>query len=572
MRIYAFLLSVILLASCNDSRTAGEMELEKLYTLLDFEIANSAEYENEKNERIIELKREYELSTDEFHRTELINELIFEFNDYNADSALYYIGYNLSRPAVMAIPVEYTRLLIKRADVYAHAGLFYDALVTMQSIPRDSLTAALLEEYYSTYCALYQYLGEYTNEHETALAYEKQRAAYADSLNRVVEPETFNHLVFVLTAIVRPEESGRLIDIVSEHLKKYPSGTRDDYKRYLVLSAISDVRGAVKENMSFRAVATVMFEDGDVVRANRYLKKSIADANFYSAMMRNVQSSKMLTVIDEAYTTVQSKLTRRLQMMVGVSSILSVILLITIFLILKQIKSLRRAKDKVCLVNEELSDTSARLRETNIELKKKNDVLNALSEALKTANSVLEDKNRELSRMSEQLKSANTELVARNSELREFNRTKEQYVSLFMEYCASAISKLQHYQQSLRNLTMHGSSRTVLLKKLESTEMADQLLKNFYVKFDEAILSIYPSFVEKFNALLNPDEQIVLKSNELLNTELRLFALVRIGIDDSAKIADFLRCSTSTVYTYRSKMKKRAINPEAFESEVRNIG
>lgn len=591
MRIYAFLLSVILLASCNDSRTAGEMELEKLYTLLDFEIANSAEYENEKNERIIELKREYELSTDEFHRTELINELIFEFNDYNADSALYYIGYNLSRPAVMAIPVEYTRLLIKRADVYAHAGLFYDALVTMQSIPRDSLTAALLEEYYSTYCALYQYLGEYTNEHETALAYEKQRAAYADSLNRVVEPETFNHLVFVLTAIVRPEESGRLIDIVSEHLKKYPSGTReysilastlayiyktagftDDYKRYLVLSAISDVRGAVKENMSFRAVATVMFEDGDVVRANRYLKKSIADANFYSAMMRNVQSSKMLTVIDEAYTTVQSKLTRRLQMMVGVSSILSVILLITIFLIFKQIKSLRRAKDKVCLVNEELSDTSARLRETNIELKKKNDVLNALSEALKTANSVLEDKNCELSRMSEQLKSANTELVARNSELREFNRTKEQYVSLFMEYCASAISKLQHYQQSLRNLTMHGSSRTVLLKKLESTEMADQLLKNFYVKFDEAILSIYPSFVEKFNALLNPDEQIVLKSNELLNTELRLFALVRIGIDDSAKIADFLRCSTSTVYTYRSKMKKRAINPEAFESEVRNIG
>ena len=97
------------------------------------------------------------------------------------------------------------------------------------------------------------------------------------------------------------------------------------------------------------------------------------------------------------------------------------------------------------------------------------------------------------------------------------------------------------------------------------------MLKNFYGRFDEAILSIYPDFVDKFNGLLNPESQVVLKSGELLNTELRLFALIRIGIDDSAKIADFLRCSISTVYTYRSKMRKRAINPDTFEENVKNI-
>ncbi|MDE6824263.1 MAG: hypothetical protein K2J27_06010 [Duncaniella sp.] len=590
MRTPIFLLFILLLVSCSRSGNDRAAELQELYVLLDTEIANSNKYEKEKNDRIIAYKREYDLSTDKFQRTALINKLIEEFNAYNADSALHYISYNLQRPAVIATPGEQTRLLIKRADVYAHAGLFSDALNTMQSIPRDSLTPALLESYYATYCALYQYLSEYTTDHEPALIYEKQRSAYADSLSRVIDTGSFNHLVFVMTEMARNGESEKAIEALSRQLEDYPSGTReysilastlayiyktagfpDDYKRYLALSAISDVRGAVKENMSFREVATVMFEDGDVDRANRYLKKSIADANFYSALMRNAQSSKMLPVIDEAYAAVQNDLTDRLRTMVWVSSILSVILLVTIFLILKQFRSLHKAKDKVSLANEELRRMSERLREANNELKEKNDDLSAMSEELRQTNAALEGKNGELSLISEQLKSTNIQLAARNAELRDFNHTKEQYAGLFMEYCSSAISSLQHYQQSLRKLTVQGGNRAALLKKLESTEIADQLLKNFYVRFDEAILNIYPSFVGKFNALLNPGEQVVLKSGELLNTELRLYALIRIGIDDSAKIADFLRCSISTVYTYRSKMRKRAINPDEFENEVRNL-
>lgn len=119
---------------------------------------------------------------------------------------------------------------------------------------------------------------------------------------------------------------------------------------------------------------------------------------------------------------------------------------------------------------------------------------------------------------------------------------------------------------------MQGGNRSALLKKIETTEVSGQLLKNFYEHFDEAILNIYPSFIEKFNALLKSGEQVIPKSGELLNTELRLYALVRLGIDDSAKIAQFLRCSVSTVYTYRSKMRKRALNGETFEQQVREIG
>lgn len=549
MRFFIILPFLILLASCGNPPAGNDSELHELYALLDSEIANSKEYETQKDRRIADLKRRYDLTADQHLRTQLIDELISEFSAYNADSALYYINYNLQRPAVRDVAGEYTRLLIRRADVYAHAGLFADAAATLRAIPRDSLRTELLEDFYSTYCALYQYLCEYAGEHETARAYEQLRTTYTDSLGQVIQPGTFNYLTFIMSEKARTGQAPAAIEALENHLDKYPSGSREysilastlayiyktsgepeRFRYYLVLSAISDARGAVKENVSFREVATEMFEDGDIERANRYLKKSIADANFYSALMRNAQSSKMLPVIDEAFTSMQDQLTHRLRSMVWVTGILSAILLVAIFFILRQFRSVHRSKDKLAAANDELSN------------------------------------------LSDQLRLANESLKCKNDELSEFNRTKEQYAGLFMEYCSTAISSLQHYQQSLRNLTAKGANRNYLLKKLESTEIADQLLKNFYVKFDEAILNIFPSFVEKFNALLKPDECITLKSGELLNTELRLFALIRIGIDDNAKIAGFLRCSISTVYTYRSKMKKRAVNPENLENEVRNLG
>lgn len=550
MKIYNICLSLLLLvlAACGSGDSGKSAGLDELYDSLDSEIAKSPEYDSEKESRIKRLRVEFSTSRDENKRTEIVDDLINEFIAYNADSTLYYINLNLGRQAVRSMPGEYTRLLIRRADVYAHAGLFPEALTSLRDIPRDSVGDALLEDYYSTYCATYQYLSEYSFEHGAAEPYERQRAIYADSLNSVIKPGSFNHMVYVVAEKARNGDPDGAISELTRHLSEYSSGTRnysilastlaymykttgryDEYKRYLVLSAISDVKAAVKENMSFRELATVMFEDGDIMRANRYLKKSIVDANYYSAMMRNVQSTKMLPVIDDAYAARQQKLTRSLTVMVVVSCVLSLVLLAAVLFVRKQYKRLSVANERVHKANAELTRLSGTLREMN------------------------------------------SQLEARNSELREYNATKEQYAGLFMEYCSSAISTLQQYQKSLRVVTAKGLSRPALLEKLESSEVSDELLKNFYSSFDEAILNIYPSFVDRFNALLTDDGKIVLKPGELLNTELRLYALIRLGIDDSAKIAKFLRCSISTVYTYRSKMKKRALNPDELENEVRNM-
>lgn len=570
--IKTYLILLILISvfiGCRRSNVDDDSSLQTLYQNLDREIAGCEVYDNKKEERIAELRRGFNVEKDAAKQTEILKYLAYEFNSYNADSALYYVEKCLKHPYIQGNEQETLSLIIRKADIFAHAGLFPDALETLGNLSRTDIPDNLLEDYYSTYCALYQYLSEYTAEHGRSTDYEHMRTIYADSLRQVTRPGSFNDLIYVMTEKARKGEEEAAISALKNELSKYQPGMREysilastlayinktvgndaEYKRNITMSAISDVKGSVKENMSFREMATMMFEDGDVDHANYYLKKSIADANFYSALMRNAQSSKMLPVIDEAYSSRQKQLTSRLRTMMWCSIILSAILIVTVFFILKQFRKLREANRKIRQANEELSDLSDKLKES----------VNQLAEM-----------NTRLGETNNELADKNSELADKNRLLLESNRTKEQYAGLFMEYCSSAISSLSTYQKSLKVLAAQGGNRATLMKKLDSSEISEEMLKRFYQMYDEAILQLYPDFVEKFNNLLLPQERVSLKSGELLNTELRLYALIRMGIDDSAKIARFLRCSISTVYTYRSKMKKRALRPETFEEDVKEI-
>ena len=101
--------------------------------------------------------------------------------------------------------------------------------------------------------------------------------------------------------------------------------------------------------------------------------------------------------------------------------------------------------------------------------------------------------------------------------------------------------------------------------------MVESEQKEFYSNFDLAFLHLYPNFVEEFNKLLQPEERFQLKQDELLNNEMRIFALIRLGIDDSSKIASFLHYSVNTIYTYRNKVKNKAINRDKFEEQILSI-
>ena len=181
--------------------------------------------------------------------------------------------------------------------------------------------------------------------------------------------------------------------------------------------------------------------------------------------------------------------------------------------------------------------------------------------------SVTKDK---LLKLNEELQQANAALMATNTALTESSCIKEEYIGKFMELCSNYISTLEQYRKMLYQQAASGRTED-LHKSLRSTSIISNTLKEFYKAFDTAFLNIFPDFVQRFNELLPEDDRIQLKEDEKLNTELRVFALIRLGITDSAKIASFLRCSITTIYTYRSKRKKRSLCPVDFDDEVMKI-
>lgn len=164
----------------------------------------------------------------------------------------------------------------------------------------------------------------------------------------------------------------------------------------------------------------------------------------------------------------------------------------------------------------------------------------------------------------------NRELNDRNRKLLDTNSLHEEYVSLFINLCAAYINKHSRLQ-TLVVRKIKSNQTDDLLKMLNSSRLSEADAREFFINFDNSFVKLYPEFVVKFNALLQPGKEIKLKKGEVLNTELRIYALIRLGVTDSAQIANLLFYSTQTIYNYRSVVKSRALNPESFESDVKKL-
>ena len=180
--------------------------------------------------------------------------------------------------------------------------------------------------------------------------------------------------------------------------------------------------------------------------------------------------------------------------------------------------------------------------------------------------------NERISTTNQTLKQLNEQLASVNNDLSEANAVKEEYIALFLSMCSDYIEKLKAMQRSVRRKLSQGKSAE-LEKELSSSSLMDEELNNFYEMFDNAFLNLYPNFVEEFNALLKPESNIKPKGGGRLNTELRIFALIRLGITDSSRIASLLRYSVNTIYNYRARTKNNALTDrDTFEDRLMTIG
>lgn len=537
-------------AACTRLGNDNENQQEELMKQLEKELSRSDEYDSLKCERIDNLKRQLTQAntiTDSIH---LNNQLIHEYESYISDSSMRYISENQRLAKKNNNSHEITRLIIRRADILSHAGLFNAAGQLLADIDTTLLTNDLIEYYFDTMRGIMQYEYEYLGDNDNlmSLRIDSMRHECISRVLAVSNPASYTHVVNKAHQYIDRKETSKAIEYLEKNINSHDRGTRSYAilasllaqayylegnthmrEHYLTLSAISDIQDCVKENTAIRELAELLYAKGDLDRANRCLKKSIADAYFYSARMRGTQAGRLIPVIDASYDATRRAMSDKLKIYVGVISVLAIILALAALLILMQLRRLRKSHGKMAQATDELA------------------------------------------KLYEEVRAANNDLEHLNNSLEESNKIKEEYVARFMNYCSVSISALEQYQNSLNVLAQSGD-KAALVKRIKSNRVVDNALREFYEMFDHAFLNIFPTFVDDFNNLLLPEYRVsVHEAEKQLNTELRTFALIRLGITDSSKIAQFLRCSITTIYTYRSKTRKRAISPDTFEEDAAAI-
>lgn len=528
---------------------AGQ-RLDSLLNVLDKTINEHRQYVELRENRIQQLKAllsRNNLSLDDVYS--LNKQLYNEYKAYVCDSTISYLNCNLDIAEKMndTDKVVETKLLL--SYLFASSGMYKESIDILNSIKRNMLKSSFLEDYYLCYDHVYGELSFYTHDKRSSAKYSDISWKYKDSLYAILDKESELYLNMKETRQRDFGEPQKALETNMKRLQRVEFGTPEyalvtfhralDYSKledneqrkiYLALSAISDLHSAIKDNASLWELANLIYKDGDVDRSYKYIRHSLDDANFFNARLRNFQISGILSIIDKTYQMKSEKQKDELRFYLILISLLSVLLIAAIVYIYKQMNKLSVARNNLQDVNGQLN--------------------------------IL---NRELSEMNEQLKSANLDLS-------ESNHVKEEYIGHFLSLCSTYIDKLESFRKMVTKKLTTGQVAE-LLKITKSTDIQENELKEFYANFDNTFLHLYPSFVEDFNSLLIDGEKIVLKKGELMNTELRIFALIRLGIDDSSKIADFLRYSVNTIYNYRAKVKNKAkVSREDFESLVMRIG
>ncbi|WP_025864198.1 DUF6377 domain-containing protein [Prolixibacter bellariivorans] len=542
------LLLLILSAGSWQMTMAGE--IDSLLHQLDVTMKQRKQYEQVKLKKIKNIKSLLnEPGLRSSQRYYINNRILDEYIPFNFDSALHYIDLNFQLARDLSNKTMLNETRINLSGILASSGRYKEALDILHEVDRNHLPEKLLPDYYRDFMHVYSDLNVYNQVRENAGKYYKLYKAYRDSVMKLLDPNSEAYLAIREKQYRDAGEYDSCRWVNSKRLAMTQMGTREysmitfdrslsyqlqnnteQREKYLILSAMSDIRAAVKDNASMAALSTILYHQNKIDRAYEYIKFSFEDAAYFNSRLRYMQISNILPVVTAAYQKKSDKQKAHLRILLIIISLLSIVLLLSILFIYSQVKKLARARKDLQTVNLKLRDLNGHLSE------------------------------------------ANTQLNELNSQLSESNHVKEQYIGNFFSICSDYIDKLDGFR---RNVNKQIADREVaeLFEKTKSKRLIDDEIREFYDNFDHTFLQIYPDFVEDFNALLNEDEQIVLRKGELLNTELRIFALIRLGITDSANIAKLLRYSVNTIYNYRVKVKNRAVVPrDGFEDYVMKIG
>jgi hypothetical protein len=518
---------------------------DSIFDKLNDAIKNKQRYVLLKEERILNFKK---IKSEDLSKEQEYNynkTLYAEYRKFNSDSAILYVKKNLVIATVLQNKDLTDLAELQLANLYSSSGKYRESEAILKSINKKTLAKSLLLNYYVVYREFF----EHYNANSTSKKYIEQIGKYRDSLLGVLNPQSLNFKInqiqkniFEKKMTIALKQLSILLKDTKEEDSQYAMITYlfgkiyeatkqlELRKKYYALSATADIKNANKDNASLQELALVFYEIGDVDMAYKLTQSAIEDALYCNVQFRTLLMSEVYSIINTAYLEREAQRKNELQLYLLCISLLSAFLIVAVIYVYKQMKKVSRIRGELFITSQKLAELNKDITETN------------------------------------------NQLQERNAQLSESNHIKEEYIAHFFNLCSTYINKLENYRIIL-NKKAAVKQFDEIYKMLKSTTLVEKELEELYENFDVIFLNLYPTFVKDFNALLINEEQIVLKQGELLNTELRIFALIRLGITDSVKIAAFLRYSLSTIYNYRTRARNKAVvNRNDFEETVMKIG
>lgn len=516
-------------------------QTDSLLNVLDKAIANRAQYSKVRESRIDSLNNLLNRQDNNDEKYHILYKVFREYRSYHMDSALAVAQRKKELAKKTSLIQNTYESEMNIAEILGIMGMYKESLEILEKIELSKLDhtqrAFYFHLHHSLYTRLYDNMAAVGKEH-----YNKLLSQYRDSLILYNEKGTtgllfaeaakhtenshYQDALNILNNIMAQNE-GNLSTVamasyeISEVYRKM--GDQENEKKYLIISSISDIKRASKTYVSLTKLALLLYKEGDVNRAYNYIKCAMEDASYSKARFRTLQISEALPIIVATYDTKMKQEKANLFKYLVLISILSFVLIVSILFIYRQMKNLSKARKKV-------------------------------------------------GRMLEDVKVMNTELSLLNEQLSESTRIKEEYIGFIFNLCSNYIDKMEKFRKEVHRKILDGKVNEASKLTGSGSLVVDEL-KEFFQNFDAVFLSIFPNFVEDFNKLLVEDEKIYPKSGDLLSPELRVLALVRLGITESSKIATFLHYSPQTVYNYNLKVRnKLAVSKEDFLKIIQQIG
>lgn len=540
------------------------LSTQQLLDSLDSSLGKSAAYTAEKERRISSLRRRLSQTANPEQRFWICRNLVDEYSSYNSDSALHYIDASTAVGRQTGRREWVDEMNLNRAYIYAATGLLAEAESALNEVDPRQMTPALATEYYNRLLFVLTHKDQYLGKNSLTRPYSERAKAMLDSVSRLMQPSDPQYIWFLAwRSMTDPAKTREAIPVVEKALENSTYSTREEamnawilsrlyeltgnsdmMMRYLILSAIADVRTSNKEIASLEEISNRLYQSNDLERANDYISHCLQLANDYKSRVRVGRLADLQYHITKAYSQRNERQRRKLNVYFIIALMFAAGLAVAMLFLYKQNRRIHRSKTELDRSNAQLNSKVEELSLTRRQLKEANDRLEILYRNMRDE----------------------------AGELAAGNDAKERYIADIFAICSDYISKLDEFRRNIyRKIVAHNFDEVKELTK--SHELSHGEIKELYQNFDSIFLKVYPNFVDDFNTLLRPDERVAMKKPGVLTTEIRIYALVRLGINDSVKIARFLHCSTQSVYNARMKMRNKSdISKEQFAEAVRRLG